>query len=120
MPMIFIYFLHFKMKQMQPLLMQTVTGVVNLMYSPLWQVYVMGRNLERPFGRGRGGLEGLMGGNGGDGDSLVQGNGDNIAKEEEEDEEDGDEELEKEVDESASDEEEEESYDEESEESEKE
>lgn len=49
MPMIFLYFLHFKMKQVQPLLMQTATGVMNLVYSPLFQVYVLGRNLERPF-----------------------------------------------------------------------
>ena len=48
-PMIFNYFLHFKMKQVQPLLMQTATGMVNLVYSPLFQVYVLGRNLERPF-----------------------------------------------------------------------
>ncbi len=48
-PMIFNYFLHFKMKQVQPLIMQTATGMVNLVYSPLFQVYVLGRNLERPF-----------------------------------------------------------------------
>ena len=61
MPMVFIYFLHFRMKQMQPLLMQTVTGVMNLVYSPLWQVYVMGKRLERPFGSGGGNKgDGLM------------------------------------------------------------
>jgi hypothetical protein len=48
-PMLFLYFLHFKMRQVQPLLMQTATGFVNLAYSPLFQVYVLGRNLERPF-----------------------------------------------------------------------
>lgn len=48
-PMVFLYFLHFKMKQVQPLLMQTATGFLNLAYSPLFQVYVLGRNLERPF-----------------------------------------------------------------------
>ena len=48
-PMVFLYFLHFKMKQVQPLLMQTATGAMNLAYSPLFQVYVLGRNLERPF-----------------------------------------------------------------------
>lgn len=48
-PMLFLYFLHFRMKQVQPLLMQTATGFVNLVYSPLFQVYVLGRNLERPF-----------------------------------------------------------------------
>ena len=48
-PMIMLYFLHFKMKQVQPLLMQTCTGVMNLVYSPLFQVYVLGRSLERPF-----------------------------------------------------------------------
>eukprot|EP00571_Detonula_confervacea_P010971 CAMPEP_0172303898 /NCGR_PEP_ID=MMETSP1058-20130122/5405_1 /TAXON_ID=83371 /ORGANISM="Detonula confervacea, Strain CCMP 353" /LENGTH=461 /DNA_ID=CAMNT_0013014935 /DNA_START=76 /DNA_END=1461 /DNA_ORIENTATION=- len=48
-PMVLLYFLHFRMKQVQPLLMQTATGVLNLVYSPLFQVYVLGRNLERPF-----------------------------------------------------------------------
>jgi len=48
-PMIMLYFLHFRMKQVQPLLMQTCTGVMNLVYSPLFQVYVLGRKLERPF-----------------------------------------------------------------------
>eukprot|EP00985_Skeletonema_marinoi_P007579 scaffold3335_cov139-Skeletonema_marinoi.AAC.8 len=49
MPMVFLYFLHFRMKQVQPLLMQTATGVMNMVYSPLFQVHVLGRNLERPF-----------------------------------------------------------------------
>ncbi|KAL7523785.1 hypothetical protein ACHAWF_000665, partial [Thalassiosira exigua] len=48
-PMAFMYFLHFKMRQIQPLMMQTATGVLNLVYSPLFQVYVLGRKLERPF-----------------------------------------------------------------------
>ena len=47
--MLFLWLLHFKMGQVQPLLIQTVTGLVNLIYSPLFQVYGMGRNLERPF-----------------------------------------------------------------------
>jgi hypothetical protein len=48
-PMIFLWFLHFKMGQVQPLLFQTASGIMNLIYSPLFQVYVLGRNLERPF-----------------------------------------------------------------------
>eukprot|EP00956_Cyclotella_meneghiniana_P043474 scaffold271707_cov79-Cyclotella_meneghiniana.AAC.4 len=76
MPMVFIYFLHFRMKQMQPLLMQTVTGLMNLVYSPLWQVYVMGKRLERPFGGGGGGNnnkddDGLLGGVMGENESDV-------------------------------------------------
>lgn len=47
--MMFMWFLHFKMEQVQPLLIQALTGLVNLIYSPLFQVYVLGRNLERPF-----------------------------------------------------------------------
>ena len=47
--MCFMWFLHFKMNQMQPLLINTVTGIMNLYYSPLFQVYVLQRNLERPF-----------------------------------------------------------------------
>jgi len=48
-PMIMLWFLHFKMGQVQPLLFQVSSGVLNLVYSPLFQIYVMGRNLERPF-----------------------------------------------------------------------
>lgn len=47
--MCFMWFLHFKMDQMQPLLINSVTGIMNMVYSPLFQVHVMGRNLERPF-----------------------------------------------------------------------
>ena len=48
-PLVFLYFLHFKMKQVQPLLMQTASGISNLIYSPLFQVYVLRRNVQRPF-----------------------------------------------------------------------
>ena len=48
-PMIMLWFLHFKMGQVQPLLFQVSSGVLNLVYSPLFQIYVLGRNLERPF-----------------------------------------------------------------------
>lgn len=47
--MAFMWFLHFKMKQMQPLIINSLTGLMNMAYSPLFQVYVLGRNLERPF-----------------------------------------------------------------------
>jgi Phosphate transport (Pho88)/Myc amino-terminal region len=43
------WFLHFKMQQVQPLFIQSATGLLNMLYSPLFQVYVLGRNLERPF-----------------------------------------------------------------------
>jgi len=49
MPMAFLWVLHFKMGQTQPVLLQTASGFANLVYSPLFQVYVLGRNLERPF-----------------------------------------------------------------------
>jgi hypothetical protein len=45
----FMWFLHYKMGQVQPLFQQTISGVTNMVYSPLFQVYVLGRNLERPF-----------------------------------------------------------------------
>ena len=116
MPMVFIYFLHFRMKQMQPLLMQTVSGVMNLVYSPLWQVYVLGKNLERPFGKMNGGLNGFMGENGtGDDSSTEVNSSDDIAKEEEEEskeDEEEDEETEVEVEENDSTEEDGESDDE--------
>lgn len=47
--MCFMWLLHFKMQQIQPLLIQTATGLLTMAYSPLFQVYVLGRNLERPF-----------------------------------------------------------------------
>ena len=49
MNMAFLWFLHYKMGQTQPLYLQTVQGLMNLYYSPLFQVYILGRNLERPF-----------------------------------------------------------------------
>lgn len=48
-PMIMLYFLHFRMGQVQPLFFQTATGLKALFTSSLFQVYVLGRNLERPF-----------------------------------------------------------------------
>jgi hypothetical protein len=45
----FMWFLHYKMGQTQPLFQQTISGITNMVYSPLFQVYVLGRNLERPF-----------------------------------------------------------------------
>mmetsp|Transcript_10846 Transcript_10846/g.26061 ORF Transcript_10846/g.26061 Transcript_10846/m.26061 type:complete len:404 (+) Transcript_10846:131-1342(+) len=45
----FMWFLHFKLQQVQPLLVTTVNGFLQLVYSPLFQVYILGRNLERPF-----------------------------------------------------------------------
>jgi hypothetical protein len=47
--MAFNWFLHFKMQKTQPLLMQIITGTMQLIYHPLFQVYALGRNLERPF-----------------------------------------------------------------------
>lgn len=47
--MCLMWFLHFKMEQIQPLLINSVTGVMSIVYNPLFQVYVLGRNLERPF-----------------------------------------------------------------------
>merc|ERR1712176_1323737 len=47
--MLLMWFLHFKMQQVQPLLVTTINGFLQLIYNPLFQVYIMGRNLERPF-----------------------------------------------------------------------
>ena len=47
--MIFMWLLHFKLGQVQPVLLAIVNGLIQLFYNPLFQVYVMGRNLERPF-----------------------------------------------------------------------
>lgn len=48
-PMVMLWVLHFKMGQVQPLFFQTASGVKELVFSPLFQVYVLGKNLERPF-----------------------------------------------------------------------
>mmetsp|Transcript_53344 Transcript_53344/g.129699 ORF Transcript_53344/g.129699 Transcript_53344/m.129699 type:complete len:275 (+) Transcript_53344:2467-3291(+) len=47
--MIFMWFLHFKLGQIQPILLSVVNGLIQLFYNPLFQVYVMRMNLERPF-----------------------------------------------------------------------
>ena len=44
-----MWFMHFKLQQVQPLLVTSVNGFLQLFYNPLFQVYVLGRNLERPF-----------------------------------------------------------------------
>lgn len=43
------WLLHFKLEQIQPLIMASLNGFLSLRYSPLFQVYVLGKNLERPF-----------------------------------------------------------------------
>mmetsp|Transcript_12628 Transcript_12628/g.15913 ORF Transcript_12628/g.15913 Transcript_12628/m.15913 type:complete len:380 (+) Transcript_12628:78-1217(+) len=48
-PLVFMWFIHYKMGQVQPLLYQASSGLFNLVNSPLWQVYIWGRNLERPW-----------------------------------------------------------------------
>ena len=48
-PMLMLYFLHFKMGQVQPLFFQTINGLKDFLFSPLVQVHVLGKNLERPF-----------------------------------------------------------------------
>lgn len=49
MPMAMLWFLHFKMGQVQPLFFQTANGIKDFIFSPLFQAYVLGRHLERPF-----------------------------------------------------------------------
>ena len=56
-----MWFLHFRLGQVQPLLMQIATGILNLVYSPLFQVYVLGRNLERPFKTAVGAAQNMTG-----------------------------------------------------------
>jgi Phosphate transport (Pho88) len=46
---VFQWLLHFQLQQIQPLIMATLNGLLALVYSPLFQVYVLGKNLERPF-----------------------------------------------------------------------
>ncbi len=90
-PMVFLYFLHFKMKQVQPLLMQTATGVMNFVYSPLFQVYVLGRNLERPFKPPKNPMMDALQGQEGEEGEQEQGS-DGVGSDEEEEGNDSDEE----------------------------
>lgn len=90
-PMVFLYFLHFKMKQVQPLLMQTATGVMNFVYSPLFQVYVLGRNLERPFKPPTNPMMDALQGQEGEEGEQEQGS-DGVGSDEEEEDNDSDEE----------------------------
>lgn len=48
-PMMMLWFLHFKLGQVQPLFFQTVSGIKEMVLSPLFQIYILGKNLERPF-----------------------------------------------------------------------
>ncbi|KAG7359958.1 phosphate transporter family protein [Nitzschia inconspicua] len=47
--MLIMGFLHFKLEQVQPLLISIINNSLQLLYNPLFQVYILGRNLERPF-----------------------------------------------------------------------
>jgi len=47
--MCFMWVLHFKLDKVQPLIIQILMGFMNLVYSPLFQIYVLRKNLERPF-----------------------------------------------------------------------
>ena len=97
--MAFMWFLHFKMQQVQPLLIQVATGLLQLFYHPLFQVYVLGRNLERPFKTAPGAAQKLM-----EAQNAVEKNKEAVAEEEdgtattteeaEEEDEDSDEESE--------------------------
>lgn len=83
--MAFMWFLHFKMEQTQPLVAQAVTGTINLVYHPLFQVYILGRNLERPF-KGPA-PKGLSGGDGDESEATNE-NEDETQKGDEEEEKD--------------------------------
>ena len=47
--LIIMWIIHFKFKQVQPLFLTTASGVLTLIQNPLFQVYVLGKKLERPF-----------------------------------------------------------------------
>ncbi len=107
-PMVMLWFLHFKMGQVQPLFFQTANGVKDLIMNPLFQCYVLGRQLERPFRnlkmeemqkrQEEGGEE--VGSGEGVGNAMssdeTNGNGSSVGGEKEEDEEDSDDESDEE------------------------
>jgi hypothetical protein len=50
--LVLMWVLHFKFGQVQPLFLTVASGLLQWIQSPLFQVYVLGRNLERPFKSG--------------------------------------------------------------------
>lgn len=89
-PMGMLWFLHFKMGQVQPLFYQTTNGIKELVFSPLFQIYILGRNLERPFkNKKTEDLQKMMGG--GDTDDNEEKEGESTAVEGSEDEDSSDE-----------------------------
>ena len=55
---LFTCFLHFKMKMTQPLVYSSVSGLVDLYYDPLVQIYMLGAKPEGPYKRPFGQAEG--------------------------------------------------------------
>eukprot|EP00592_Proboscia_alata_P001561 CAMPEP_0194370064 /NCGR_PEP_ID=MMETSP0174-20130528/18405_1 /TAXON_ID=216777 /ORGANISM="Proboscia alata, Strain PI-D3" /LENGTH=363 /DNA_ID=CAMNT_0039147351 /DNA_START=173 /DNA_END=1264 /DNA_ORIENTATION=- len=108
MPLLFTWVIHFKFGQVQPLFLQASSGIVSLIYSPLFQIYVLGRNLERPFKTGLG--AGLKAALGQQEEAKEETDGGKIEEEDDDIEEESDEEGE-EDDDDGSDEEEEDSDD---------
>jgi len=99
--MLMLWVMHYKMGQVQPLFYQTVNGFKDMLTSPLFQSYVLGRNLERPFGNtNTSDLE-----NEGEGDDDEKSEGDGEEEEEEEVQDEEEEEDEESDDESSEDEE---------------
>jgi len=49
-PLCIMYYLHFRRGSVQPLVFQTVMGFFNVWKSDLFRGYVMGEEVERPFG----------------------------------------------------------------------
>jgi hypothetical protein len=47
--MALMWFFHFQLEQVQPLLIALINNTLQLFFNPLFQVYVLGRNLQRPF-----------------------------------------------------------------------
>jgi hypothetical protein len=47
--MIFMYILHFRFHQVQPLFLTVASGFFTLIHNPLFQIYIIGRHLQRPF-----------------------------------------------------------------------
>lgn len=57
----FTCFLHFKMKMTQPLVYNSVSGVIDLVFNPLVNIHLLGKKAEGPFKRPFGAAEGPQG-----------------------------------------------------------
>jgi len=91
MPVMFMYYVHYRRGGVQPLIYQTMMGLYGLYKNPLFKIYVLGeKGVKRPFAAAQGamppGMAEALGGGGGAGEEEVV---EVVEEDEEEGEEEG-------------------------------